>query len=70
MAETFSADGISQMKARINHIKLTGDGHLQIVLKTEPLQGVDLDQVRDLIPIISGAVHIDIKPIQQQLPLE
>ena len=54
---------------RVDFLKITGDGRLQIVLLGETVRGEDLAKVRDLLAVMQGRVFVDFTPEQGSLPL-
>jgi hypothetical protein len=67
-----SAEGVGEVRAlpvRVDFLKITGDGRLQIVLLGETVRGEDLAKVRDLLAVMQGRVFVDFTPEQGSLPL-
>lgn len=61
------AGGIRELPVRVDFVKLTGEGRLQIALIGEAVRGEDLAKVRDLLAVMQGRVFVDFTPEQGTL---
>lgn len=58
---------IHALAVRVDFVKLTGEGRLQISLTGDTLAPEDLEKVRDLLQLIRGRVLVDFTA-QGELP--
>jgi hypothetical protein len=58
------AGSIRELPVRVDFVKLTGEGRLQIALIGEAVRGEDLAKVRDLLAVMQGRVFVDFTPEQ------
>ena len=66
---TEEAGEVRALPVRVDFVKITGDGRLQVVLLGEAVRGEDLAKVRDLLAVMQGRVFVDFTPEQGSLPL-
>lgn len=66
---TEEAGEVRALPVRVDFVKITGDGRLQVVLLGEAVRGEDLAKVRDLLAVMQGRVFVDFTPEQGALPL-
>jgi hypothetical protein len=64
-----AGDRIENLGVWVDHVKITGEGKLEIKLTAEAVNGEALSKVRDLLLIQRSGVLVDFRPTQESLPL-